>query len=139
MMGWILLPVEFKGIWYNAEYGGFSVYVRDRFNVEYPPDRLNVALIMEAKDYDESKHPDHKFAKPTWMSKERFERKFGRVEAVVVDEDEWKGRACLLEHILIFTDKYVVTLVEYDGLESFLALPRDWRKLIDRGGMRVLQ
>ena len=45
MVKWILLPVEFKGIWYSPCFGGFNITLKDRFNPEFPPDRLYEELV----------------------------------------------------------------------------------------------
>jgi len=128
---WIPLPVEFKGIWYSPSFGGFDVYLRDRFDPRYPPDRLMERL---RKSHPELAREDHDCAEPTWVSKEEFEAEFGRVEAVLVSEEAWNSDDLLTpdeDDLLIFTEKYVVTLDEYDGYESFRALPRDWRGLLE--------
>jgi hypothetical protein len=111
---WIPLPVEFKGIWYSPEFGGFHISLRDRFNPSYPP-----AM--------------HKYAKPTWMSREKFEEKYGKVEIILVNMETWNSNDDFTpdeKDLLIFTDQYVVTMDEYDGWEGFIALPRDYRKLL---------
>jgi len=126
--GWIKLPVEFKGIWYSPTYGGFSVYLRDRFNPEFPPDRL----------YEETKDkppflPPHFGAEPTWISKEEFEKEFGKIEVILVWSEDWYSNNHYppTDSLIIYTEKYIVTLVEYDGNESFYAVPRDWRMLLN--------
>jgi len=131
---WIKLPVEFKGIWYSPCHGGFGVYLRDRFNPAFPPDRLNEEL---RKTDPRLAGRDHDCAKPTWVSKEEFEREFGRVEAVLVSQEKWGSDDLSVPSeadLLIFTDRYVVALDEYDGYEAFKALPRDWRRLLEGGG-----
>ena len=131
-MTWIVLPVEFKGIWYSPSYGGFSVYLRDRFSPDYPPDRLNEELKKAGRW--ELVRKDHKYANPKWMSKEELEEKYGKIEVILVNKEKWESDDHYPpneNNLLIFTDKYVVTMGEYDGLEYFIALPRDYKKLID--------
>jgi hypothetical protein len=125
--GWIKLPVEFMGIWYSPTYGGFSVYLRDRFNPEFPPDRLHEELGRDAF------LPPHYGAKPTWVSKEEFEKEFGKVEIILVWSEDWYSNNHYppTDSLIIYTEKYIVTLTEYDGNESFYAVPRDWRLLLD--------
>jgi hypothetical protein len=127
---WILLPVEFRGIWYNPRFGSFDVYLRDRFNTTLPPDRLNEHL---KRFHPELCRREHDHAEPTWVSKEEFEEEFGRVEAVLVNQERWNSNDLFTpdeEDLLIFTERYVITLDEYDGCERFKALPRDWRPLL---------
>jgi hypothetical protein len=131
MPKWILLPVEFKGIWYSPTYGGFNIYLRDRFNPELAPDRLKAELRKYYPDLAE-KMKEHQFANPKWMSKEEFEQKYGKIEAIVVDEEAWNSDSYYYyDSLFFFTEHYVVILKEYDGYESFLAVPRDWKKLIE--------
>jgi hypothetical protein len=111
---WIPLPVEFKGIWYSPDYGGFNILLKHRFNPSRPPGK-------------------HEFAKPTWMSREEFEERFGRVEVILVNGETWNSDDEYTpdeKDLLIFTDQYVVTMDEYDGWERFVALPRNYRKLL---------
>jgi hypothetical protein len=131
---WIELPVEFRGMWYNPEFGGFSVFLKDRFNPDNPPDRLLEAL----RKYGETEFPqkrEHEYANPTWISRERFEQRYGRVEKVLVNKETWESDNYSTpdeRDLLIFTEDYVVTLTEYDGYESFIALPRSYEKLLKR-------
>jgi len=125
-MTWIKLPVEFKGIWYSPAYGGFHIYLRDRFNPEYPPDRLREKLGSDAI------FPPHFGADPRWISKEKFEKLFGKVEMIVVLAEDWysDNYDTPEDNLIIYTEKYIVTLTEYDGYESFSKVPRDWRFLL---------
>ena len=131
---WIELPVKFKGIWYSPDYGGFEIYLSDRFNPSFPPDRL-----VEALKKHEDKHPfvnkEHEHASPTWMSKQEFEKEFGKVEKILVNKKAWSSDSLITpddKHLLIFTKDNVVTMGEYDGYEYFVALPRNWKKLLKR-------
>ena len=45
---WIPLPIEFKGIWYSQAYGGFNIYLRERFEPKLAPDRLLEQLRKDA-------------------------------------------------------------------------------------------
>jgi hypothetical protein len=131
MSKWILLPVEFKGIWYNQAHGGLNIYLRDRFNPELAPDRLKIELRKYYPDLAE-KLKEHEFANPKWMSKEEFEEQFGKVEAIVVNEEIWNSDRYVgyYNSLIFYTEHYIVFLKEYDGFESFSSIPRDWRKLI---------
>jgi len=129
---WILLPVEFKGIWYSPkQYGGFHVFLRDRFNPELPPDRLREDLKKDYPDIAE-KRKDHESANPTWMSREQFEKLFGKIEAVVVDAEMWNSNEYDIptKELIFYTEQYIVVLREYDGYEYFLGVPRDWKALL---------
>jgi hypothetical protein len=128
---WILLPVEFKGIWISPEYGGFHIYLRDRFNPVLAPDRLREYMRKHSPHLVFGK--DHESAKPTWVSKEEFEKDFGKIEAIVVDEEVWNSDRYdnYYNSFFIFTEDYVVMLREYDGYEYFDYVPRDWKKLIE--------
>jgi hypothetical protein len=128
---WILLPVEFEGIWYSPKYGGFHIYLRDRFNPELPPDRLQKDLEKYYPNLARI-HREHDAAEPTWLSKEDFEKEFGKIEAIVVDEEMWNSDiySGYYNSLFFFTEHYVVVLREYDGYEYFLKVPRDWRILI---------
>jgi hypothetical protein len=130
---WILLPVMFKGIWYSPKFGGFNVALRNRFNPELPPDRLYELLKETHPEIAMYKKP-HDCAEPKWKSKEEFEAKYGKVEAIFVNEETWNNLKFFgtpdEDDLLIFTDKYVIAMDEYDGLEYFTALPRDYRQLL---------
>jgi hypothetical protein len=127
------LPVEFKGIWYSPCFGGFEISLSDRFNPQFPPDRLHEQLMKTHPEMVEYKKP-HDCAEPTWASREEFEKKYGKVEMVIVDEERWKDEEWFLtpneNALLIFTDKYVVTIRDYDGAEYFIAMPRDYKQLL---------
>ena len=128
---WIPLPVEFKGIWYSPTYGGFEVYLRDRFNLSHPPDRLNEALKKDKSL--KFQREDHQYAEPTWLSKEELEKELGKIEAILVNEETWFSdnyQTPDKDDMLIFTVDYVVTMNEYDGNEYFIVLPRDYKKLL---------
>jgi hypothetical protein len=131
MVKWILLPVEFKGIWFSPRHGGFRVYLRDRFNPAYPPDRLRADMMKDYPDLAPKK--DHDAANPLWMSREVFEKLFGKVEAVIVDEEAWNSDEYDIptRSLIFYTEHYVVVLREYDGYEYFLGVPRDWRKMLE--------
>jgi hypothetical protein len=130
---WIPLPVEFKGIWYNTRSGDFFVRLSDRFNPQLPPDRFHELLMKENPELAKDREP-HEGAKPHWESRESFEEKYGRVEAILVDEWAWNNEKWMYtpnEYVLlIFTNKYVITMREYDGVEYFIALPRDYKELL---------
>jgi hypothetical protein len=125
------LPVEFQGIWISKQFGGFHPPLIERFKPEMPRDLLYEKMKQQYPDM--AKKP-HEYANPKWISKEEFEKKYGKVEAVYVAPNptafelgrakvEWNNY--FLEQILIWTDKFVVTLEEYDGAEYFTALPRN--------------
>jgi tRNA A37 methylthiotransferase MiaB len=122
---WIPLPVEFKGIWYNSAYGGWDAILRERFDPNLPPERVNRFL-----------------SNPKWVSKEEFEKRYGKVEMVIVDDDRWNSSnygTPSEKEMVIFTEKYAIVLTEYDGLESFIAVPRDYRKVLgEETGATVL-
>jgi hypothetical protein len=136
---WIPLPVKFKGIWYSPMVGCFNITLKDRFNPDFPPDRLYEELIKDKS----SGHPwivlkyrkPHEYAEPLWMSKRRFEEKYGKVEAILVDEEKWDDEEWYYTPdegvLLIFTDKYVVAMKNHEGFESFIALPRDYKQLLE--------
>jgi hypothetical protein len=129
---WMELPVKFHGIWYSPDFGGFNVFLRDRFNPEYPPDRLLEAL---RKRGEQPRRREHEYANPTWVSREEFEQCYGRVEKVLVNKATWESDDYDTPDegdLLIFTEDYVVTLTEYDGYESFIVLPRSYEKLLGR-------
>ena len=123
---WIKLPVEFKGIWISPQYGGFHVTLRDRFNPEYPPDRLYESFEKKGEYLLIRRHAH---AKPTWITRKVFEEEFGKVELVLVDKEKWNDLDWYHtpgnRELLIYTEKYVVSLAEYDGWEEFIALPRN--------------
>ena len=126
MVEWVLLPVEFKGIWFNSSYGGFSVYLKDRFNPDYPPDRLREAILKRGLKsiIDET----HKFASPKWMSKKEFEDKFGKVKKILVNKETWKSNnfdTPKEDDLLIITEDYIVVMDEYDGKEYFKTIEKN--------------
>jgi hypothetical protein len=126
MTEWIPLPVEFKGIWFSPKYGGFSIYLSDRFNPCYPPDRLRELMIRRGIYRGKIMDRDHVFASPRWMSREEFESKFGKVEKILVYKETWgSDRFNTPKEIdlLIITEKYIVIMDEYDGYEYFRAIP----------------
>jgi hypothetical protein len=99
------LPFEFQGIWIHDDYGGWNPPLIERFKPEM-----------------------HSDAKPPlrWVSRKELEEEHGRVEAVCVDfgeEVDWNSYS--LERIVIWTEKFVLTVEEYDGAEYFIALPRN--------------
>jgi hypothetical protein len=129
---WISLPVEFKGIWYSPCFGGFEISLSDRFNPQFPPDRLRERLKKTFPEFLRHGKP-HVYAEPHWMTREEFESMYGKVEMILVDKDKWREEwECRLseENMLIFTDKYVVTIRDYDGAEYFIAMPRDYKQLL---------
>jgi hypothetical protein len=131
---WIKLPVEFLGIWYSPEFGGFNIYLRDRFNPAFPPDRLNEWFKRNDPRFVRK---DHEGAEPIWLTREGFEHVYGKVEAILVNEETWNSARFTTptnEDLLFFTPEYVVTMTEYDGAEAFLSLPRDWRRLLEVKG-----
>jgi hypothetical protein len=119
------LPFEFQGLWISRAFGGFNPPLIARFRPKMPKDLLYKRL---RKTLPELMKRPHEYAKPEWVSKEEMERKYGSVEAVYVapefgDRVDWND--CRLERILIWTDRFVLTLEEYDGSEYFIALPRN--------------
>jgi len=122
------LPFKFQGIWINTDYGGFHPPLIERFKPEMPRDALYESLKEHSPELAEE---PHQHASPRWISKDEFEREYGKVEAVYVaprfpkirNKINWNDH--LLEQILIWTDKYVVTLEESEGIEYFIALPRN--------------
>lgn len=135
---WIELPVKFKGIWYSPDWGGFNIFLRDRFDTRYPPDRLKEKFDKRHEKYP---YKEHEHAKPTWFSKEEFELAYGKVEKIVVNKETWFSddfyHTPYDKDMLIFTEKFVVCMEEYDGFEGFVALPRDWKWLLrsKKGGV----
>jgi hypothetical protein len=126
MVEWIPLPVEFKGIWFSPQYGGFNIYLSDRFNPDYPPDRERELMLRSGFDQDQIPDRDHIFASPKWMSKEEFENKFGKVEKILVNKETWESNRSNTpkeNDLLIITEKYIVIMDEYDGYESFRTIP----------------
>jgi len=127
---WIELPVEFKGIWINAKFGGITIWLRDRFNPEYPPDRLRQKFIeMKAEKILEDYVRDHQYGEPYWITRELFEKAFGKVVKVYVNKDTWNSDYIHTPNendLLIITEDYIVFLYEYDGLENFKAIPKIW-------------
>jgi len=98
------LPVEFKGIWYSAAYGGYNPKLLDRFKLEKP--------IIEGFD----------ISRPEWMTKDEFETNWGNVTYIEFSPDkdfEDEGQ------VIIWTTTHVVTLQEYAGFEYFFGLPRN--------------
>lgn len=129
---WILLPVEFKGIWYNTDYGGFHIYLKDRFKLKLAPDRLREELRKDGIIDLVIDKADHSSATPRWLTREEFEKQFGKIEAIIVDEEVWNSNRYdgYYDSYYFFTADKVIAMREYDGMEYFIAVPRDWKKMI---------
>jgi hypothetical protein len=105
---WMLLPFEFKGMWLHAGYGDPFTTLSRRFDP--------TTLVGEAW---------------VWYAREMFERFYGKVEAVLVDADEWDRLTIYITpHVLIYTKRYVVIIGDYDGYERFIAVPRYYKRLV---------
>jgi len=123
---WIELPMEFKGIWINGCYGGFNTYLRDRFNPEYPPDRRNE--FFRKNDPQWVNDVDHKYAEPVWVSREEIEKQCGKVIKVLVNKETWESDSIVdmdENEVKIITEKYIIFINEYDGLERLKGIRRE--------------
>jgi hypothetical protein len=126
------LPVEFKGIWYSPHFGGFSPNLLERFKEEYPNDWLDIALCSEeSQKYNEEhelrpyKSNPHKHAEPTWISKNEFEKEYGKIIYIELLVDKIPEGYDDNRNFIIWTENNVIQLEEYDGLEYFTPMPRN--------------
>jgi hypothetical protein len=129
---WIELPVEFKGMWVNAKFGGSGMFIllRDRFNPEPPPDRLRLKLIeMGKEEILKVYNKDHQYANPAWIDREWFEKAFGKVLKIYVNKETWNSDFFITpneDDLLIVTEDYIVFLWDHDHFEYFKAIPKVW-------------
>ena len=109
---WMLLPFEFKGIWLHAGFGDPFTTLARRFDP--------TTLVGEAW---------------VWYPKEMFERLYGKIEAVLVNIDKWNELITYITPcVLFYTEECIVIVDDYDGFEKFIAVLRDYKKLM--GGSR---
>jgi hypothetical protein len=125
-----ILSTNFKGIWISPKYGGFNPKKIDRFKPELPADQLYENIIKKSGEFASPPTRPHQYAEPQWITKEEFEKEYGKVEYIrIKDPNDYT-----IYDIIIWTDKYVITLSEYDGYEYFVVLPRNPPKRGDKNG-----